>query len=447
MCEPHVDSWQAPLVVVPPLPLVLPPVAAAPPLVLAAPPVAFAPPREVEPPLAFAPPVAFVVAPPAAFVAPPLALVAPPFAAPPFAAPPFAAPPFAMTPPPAPAPPPPLTVPPSPWPPLPPGGELTEPEQPKSEIAADNASLLAPIRKSLICAFMLSDSSRALSSLRNCAPPPFRRRLHRSSYQPRQAQFRPRAAGRKRRKRANSGAWSPRGVWPSGPGGAIERVMAAPPGLPPKKDVANALLEQSTLFIHLDPRSEQVKVPLWFKKQPQLVLQVGHNMAVRIPDLDVGDEALSCTLSFNRSPHFCWIPWAAVFALVGENGRGMVWPDDVPKEVAAQAAQQQRKEAAPKLHAVPSEKAREPEPAAADAATADAPAEDAKPKKKRKPKAKKAEGEKEAKAKPGRAATRPEPARPRPEPAVASAGQQESPPASESPKSRRELPPYLRVIK
>ena len=108
--------------------------------------------------------------------------------------------------------------------------------------------------------------------------------------------------------------------------------MAAPPRLPPKKDVANALLEQSTVFVHLDPRSDQVKVPPWFKKQPQLVLQVGLNMAVRIPDLDIGDEALSCTLSFNRSPHFCWIPWGAVFALVGENGRGMVWPDDVPKE-------------------------------------------------------------------------------------------------------------------
>ena len=45
--------------------------------------------------------------------------------------------------------------------------------------------------------------------------------------------------------------------------------------LPPKKDVALALLENSTLFLHLDPRQGEVKVPPWFKKQPQLVLQVG----------------------------------------------------------------------------------------------------------------------------------------------------------------------------
>jgi stringent starvation protein B len=226
--------------------------------------------------------------------------------------------------------------------------------------------------------------------------------------------------------------------------------MAAPPRLPPKKDVANALLEQSTLFIHLDPRSDQVKVPPWFKKQPQLVLQVGHNMAVRIPDLDVGEEALSCTLSFNRSPHFCWIPWGAVFALVGENGRGMVWPDDVPKEVAAQAAQQQKKDAAPKLHAVPAEKPRE---AAGEAEGLSASEGDdaAKPKKKRARKPKRADVEKEPKAKAARPAVREGVARqqpqaqPQPQPAAASVSEESNAPQSQKP--RRELPPYLRVIK
>ena len=108
--------------------------------------------------------------------------------------------------------------------------------------------------------------------------------------------------------------------------------------LPPKKQVALALLERSSVFIHLDPRHEQVSVPRWFKAQPQLVLQIGLNMAVRIPDLDVDDDAVSCTLSFNRLPHFCYIPWTAIYALVGEDGRGMVWPDDVPAEVACQSA-------------------------------------------------------------------------------------------------------------
>ncbi len=124
--------------------------------------------------------------------------------------------------------------------------------------------------------------------------------------------------------------------------------------LPPKKDVALALLERASMFIHLDPRHTDVLVPAWFKKQPQLVLQVGLNMAVRIPDLEVTEDAVACTLSFNRSPHYCFVPWHAVYALVGEDGRGMVWPEDIPPEVAAQTRSLGGAMPGARLHAVPS---------------------------------------------------------------------------------------------
>ncbi len=113
-----------------------------------------------------------------------------------------------------------------------------------------------------------------------------------------------------------------------------------------KREFAIALLEESSVFVHLDPRREGVMVPGWLKKQPQLVLQVGLNMAVRIPDLDIGELAICCTLSFNRSPFFCRVPWSAIFGLVGEDGRGRIWPEDVPLEIAAQMQQQASKEAA-----------------------------------------------------------------------------------------------------
>ena len=107
-----------------------------------------------------------------------------------------------------------------------------------------------------------------------------------------------------------------------------------------------ALIQRSSVYIHLDPRREGVRVPPWFRNQPQLVLQVGLNMAIPIPDLGIEDDAVSCTLSFSRSPHFCYVPWPAVYALMGEDGKGMVWPDDIPPEVAAQQAEQARKERA-----------------------------------------------------------------------------------------------------
>lgn len=133
-----------------------------------------------------------------------------------------------------------------------------------------------------------------------------------------------------------------------------------PHKLPPKKEVALALLESSSVFVHLDPRREGVIVPRWFAGQPQLVLQIGLNLVVPIPDLTVDDEGVSCTLSFSRTPFWCKLPWSAVYALVDENHRGMVWPNDVPPEVAAQAQQAQQREAKGEARGEAREKSAEP---------------------------------------------------------------------------------------
>jgi stringent starvation protein B len=135
---------------------------------------------------------------------------------------------------------------------------------------------------------------------------------------------------------------------------AGEAMNSSMPPLPPKKAVALDLLERTSLFVHLDPRRPGVIVPLVFAKQPQLVLQIGLNMAISIPDLEVSDSGISCTLSFNRRPHFCRLPWSAIYALIGQEGGGMVWPEDVPPEVVAQQRSAAKKEPArkPSLRAV-----------------------------------------------------------------------------------------------
>lgn len=108
--------------------------------------------------------------------------------------------------------------------------------------------------------------------------------------------------------------------------------------LPPKREVALALVQTAaSVFIHLDPRAVEVNVPSWFKNQPELVLQIGMNLVPPIVDLDIGEEALSATLSFNRRLEHCRIPWSAIWGLVGDDGRGMIWPESVPPEVAARA--------------------------------------------------------------------------------------------------------------
>jgi stringent starvation protein B len=137
----------------------------------------------------------------------------------------------------------------------------------------------------------------------------------------------------------------------------------APPR-PNKKDVMLALLEQSGVFVHLDPRIQGVVVPDGFRRQPELVLQFGLNMAVPIKDLDVDDEAVSGTLSFARRPFWVKVPWSAIYALVSdEDHRGMVWPEDAPRESKlSQGAPRATEKPRPKLRAVgPDEPAPEPE--------------------------------------------------------------------------------------
>lgn len=239
-----------------------------------------------------------------------------------------------------------------------------------------------------------------------------------------------------------------------------------PRQLPPKKEVALALLEGPSVFVHLDPRREGVVVPKWFLGQPQLVLQVGLNMTIPIPDLRVDEDGVSCTLSFSRTPFWCSIPWSAVYALVGEDGRGMVWPNDVPPEVALQM---QQKAAPP-----PGKQAKKTRKLAAVDASEPSEAESARGtgrgRARQEPKADEAAAEKELTPVPARVrpSDRPEPAAARsaergpraPEARPASASAEEkrdvgagrakprpAPAASETKKPKRELPPYLRVIK
>jgi stringent starvation protein B len=236
--------------------------------------------------------------------------------------------------------------------------------------------------------------------------------------------------------------------------------------LPPKKEVALALLERSSVHVHLDPRAEGVAVPQWFKKQPQLVLQIGLNMPVPIPDLRLDDEGMTCTLSFSRQPFYCVVPWVSVFAMVGDDGRGMVWPDDVPPEIASQAKQAEPAPAPAPAAAAPAKR-----PAAKRAPVVEAvPVPVEEKSKSKKPRSKKraatpASGEAEPEIRPVLVAV-PAPAEKRPAPrAEAEKKRAERPvekseprgereiarphhrPVAGPPKPKRELPPYLRVVK
>ncbi len=194
------------------------------------------------------------------------------------------------------------------------------------------------------------------------------------------------------------------------------------PALPSKKEVLLGLLEKASVLIHLDARRDDVKVPQHLKGNPQLILQLGLNLAVAIPDLDVSDTGVSCTLSFARTPFYCVLPFPAIFAMVAEDGgRAMVWPEDVPAEVARAAEAEARKLGLIKPNQGPPEPLPRIEIGHAPKSTGN--------KRTRVDEGDKPQGDVKRVAKPK---------------AVPSATKPRAPRAE---RAKRELPPYLRVIK
>lgn len=120
-------------------------------------------------------------------------------------------------------------------------------------------------------------------------------------------------------------------------------MAETPSAFPDKREVVERLLGRGMVFLHLDPRQEGVEVPAWLKDQIQIVLQIGLDMPIPIPDLHLEEQGIFATLSFNRSPFGCIVPWRAIFAVVGDDGRGMVWPEDMPVEIAAEVEREVRR--------------------------------------------------------------------------------------------------------
>lgn len=107
-----------------------------------------------------------------------------------------------------------------------------------------------------------------------------------------------------------------------------------------KKYIAKLILStnRSSLFVHLDPRAPDVIVPPWLRHQAQLVLQFGENLTIPITDMMLTAIGISGTLSFARTPYTCFVPWSAVFALVGDDGRGQVFDESMPQEIKDEMA-------------------------------------------------------------------------------------------------------------
>lgn len=121
-----------------------------------------------------------------------------------------------------------------------------------------------------------------------------------------------------------------------------EAARAGGPEMPAKRNTMDKLLRDGPVLVHLDPRRPGVDVPGHHRAEPRLVLRFGYGLSPPIADLTIDENGLLGTLTFRGVPHRCVVPWTAVFAVVGEDGRGLVWSEDVPIEIAQEYARDSR---------------------------------------------------------------------------------------------------------
>jgi len=107
---------------------------------------------------------------------------------------------------------------------------------------------------------------------------------------------------------------------------------------PSKQQAFLALLKEGWTSLHLDARRASVLVPESFRNEAHLILQYGHDLPIPIPDLEIDEDGVRATLSFSRTAHRTSIPWTAVYAVTGVDGRGVLFDEDVPSDVSVIAA-------------------------------------------------------------------------------------------------------------
>jgi hypothetical protein len=105
-----------------------------------------------------------------------------------------------------------------------------------------------------------------------------------------------------------------------------------------KKQVLETLLARGDAYIHLDPRADGVCVPSHLQRQAALVLVVGLEMPIPIPDLRIDQDGIAATLSFSGRLHPCFVPWRSVYAIRNMDWRGLDWRGlDWPEDIVMQA--------------------------------------------------------------------------------------------------------------
>jgi hypothetical protein len=115
-----------------------------------------------------------------------------------------------------------------------------------------------------------------------------------------------------------------------------------------KKSAVEQLLQQEDhILVVVDPTQPNVVLPEHLLSAGQPVgLNIGYRLALPIPDLELDEVGLRGTLSFNRTPFYCSLPWQSMVQ-VSVHDEHLIWL--IPTEREASPPPPERPEERPRL--------------------------------------------------------------------------------------------------
>lgn len=106
------------------------------------------------------------------------------------------------------------------------------------------------------------------------------------------------------------------------------------------KDILLQLLDQGLVMLHINARHPDVIVPPYLKDDHHLRINLSYRF--RLTDLSIDERAVSVTLSFQKQPFHCVIPFTALWGLSQPHDPEnlILFPEALPIEMLALAIQQ-----------------------------------------------------------------------------------------------------------
>lgn len=114
-----------------------------------------------------------------------------------------------------------------------------------------------------------------------------------------------------------------------------QRSSPSDPLAPQKFAVFSRFVAKGKVMVTLDARRTGVSVPSHLAQESQLNLDFSDRFG--LSDFAYDERGVRASLSFNRQPFFCDVPWSAVYALFSHaDNERLTWSGALPSEILAQ---------------------------------------------------------------------------------------------------------------